>query len=112
MGVLMVKPRKISLGNVKIDAMATFKLTMKNTGNADMVITKIVSKKFKSVYFDAIQSKNITIAPGESRTVEVSIKTEKVGRYLDYIMINSNARNVTEKGYKVVVVASVSDSKD
>jgi len=30
--------------------------------------------------------------------------------YLDYILIHSNARNVTKKGYKVVVVASVSES--
>jgi len=83
---------------------------MKNTGDAPMVITGIVSKKFKTVYFDAVQSKEITIAPGESRTVDVSIKAEKEGRYLDYILVHSNARNVTKKGYKVVVVASVSGS--
>ncbi len=110
MGVLTVKPRKIAVGDIKINALTTFYLTMKNTGNAPMIVTRIVSKKFKTVYFDAILSREITIAPGESRTVEVTFKAEKAGRYLDYIMVHSNARNVTQKGYKVVIVASASDS--
>ncbi len=36
----------------------------------------------------------------------IEIVAKKPGRYLDYVMIYSNARNVTNKGYKVVVVAT------
>ncbi len=110
MGVLTVDPRKISVGNIKINVSTKFGVTMKNTGNAPMVVTRLVSKKFKTVYYDALKSKGIVLAPGESRTVEVSIKAEKLGRYLDYILIHSNARNGTKKGYKVVVVASVTET--
>lgn len=110
MGVLTVDPRKIGLGKIQAGVPLEFGITMENTGDAPMVVTRLVSKKFKTVYFDAARSGEIVIAPGERRTVDVRITAEKPGRYLDYILVHSNARNVTPKGYKVVVVASASES--
>jgi hypothetical protein len=106
MGVLEVKPRKVSAGDIKLETPAPLEITVKNTGDAAMAITKIVSKKHGTVYFDAGTKGKIIIRPGETRTIPIIIIAEKQGRYLDYVMIHSDARNVTNKGYKVVVVAT------
>ncbi len=106
MGVLEVKPRKVSAGEIKVGTPATFEIGVKNTGDADMVLTRVVSKKQGTVYFDAGTAGEMIIRPGETRTISIEIVAKKQGRYLVYVMIHSNARNVTKKGYKVVVVAT------
>jgi predicted component of type VI protein secretion system len=106
MGVLEVKPRKVSAGDIKLGTPAPLQINVENTGDADMAITKIVSKKHGTVYFDAVAKSKIILRPGEVRAIPIEIIVEKQGRYLDYVMVHSDARNVTTKGYKVVVVAS------
>jgi hypothetical protein len=71
-----------------------------------MEITKVVSKKRKTVFFDAAQSGRITIKPGDTHTIKASMVNDETGRMLDYIMIHSNARNVTAKGYKVILIGN------
>lgn len=106
MGVLEVTPRKVSAGEIKVGAPALLEIEIKNTGDADMVLTRVVSKKHGTVYFDASACGKMTIRTGETKTIPIEIIAKKQGRYLDYVMIHSNARNVTKKGYKVVVVAT------
>jgi hypothetical protein len=106
MGVLTVNPRKISMGEAAVGVPSRLTVPLENTGNADLVVTKLVSKKFKTLYFDAENSGPIIIAPGRTTSVDCDVVVEKTGRYIDYILVHTNARNVTEKGYKVVVVAT------
>lgn len=105
MGVLEAAPRKVVLGDVTLGTATDGEIVIKNTGDADMKITKVVSKKFKHVYFDG----EVTIAPEGSHSFPIQVSAEKTGRYLDFVMIHSNARNVTKKGYKVIVTAAVKE---
>lgn len=102
MGVLEVDPRKIELGEVKVGVPISGVIIVKNTGDATMELTKAVSKKYKTVYF----SGSASIPAGETFSIPLSVTAQEPGRYLDYIMIHSDARNVTKKGYKVVVTAT------
>ncbi|MBN1848478.1 MAG: DUF1573 domain-containing protein [Deltaproteobacteria bacterium] len=107
MGVLDVDPRKVSAGEIKINEPVKLLIMAKNTGDADLEITKVESKKSGMVFFDGATSGNMIIRPGEIREIPFEIVGKEAGRLLDYIMIYSNARNVTEQGYKVVVIATV-----
>lgn len=106
MGVLEVRPRKVSAGEIRVDRPAQLVIPMKNTGDADMIVTRVVSKKHGTVYFDATTGGDMSLRPGETREVPIQIVAAKPGRYLDYVMIHSNARNVTARGYKVVVLGT------
>ncbi len=107
MGVLEVKPRKIKLGSgLKTGTPIPVSFKIKNTGDADMKVTRIVLKKQKAVIFDRYENAAVIIKPGESRTIETNVSTDKPGRMLEYAMIHSDARNVTKKGYKVVLTAT------
>ena len=107
MGVLEVKPRKIALiGNLKTNSPFPFNIAITNTGDADMEVSKIVSKKRGTVFFDAAKRGKLIIKPGKTVHIETSIISEEKGRMIDYIMIHSNARNVTSKGYKVVLIGT------
>ena len=107
MGVLEVKPRKISLGGgFKTGSVIPVSFEIANTGDFDMEVTRIVLKKKKTILFDAAHSGVIIIKPGKKEKIETTITSDTSGRMLDYAMIHSDARNVTKKGYKVVVVAT------
>ena len=102
MGVLEVDPRKIALGEVKVGVAASGMITVKNTGDAPMKITKAVLKKAKTVCFEG----SVSIPAGKTHTISFSVTAPKTGRHIDYVLIHSDARNVTKKGYKVVVIAN------
>ena len=65
MGVLAVNPRKIDLGKIKVNFAIKFGITMENKGDAPMVVVRLVSKKFKTIYFDAARSGEIVDLPVE-----------------------------------------------
>lgn len=107
MGVLEVEPRKITLaGNLKTNVAVPFTITMTNSGDADMEITRIVSIKRKTVFFDSAQEGKLIIKPGKTAELNTSVVSDKKGQLLDYIMIHSNARNVTPNGYKVILIGT------
>ena len=105
MGVLEVKPRKVNVGDAKVGVATSASVTIKNVGDATMNIFKVASTKSKEVFYDSEKSEKIAIAPGETKAIPINVTPTKAGRYLDYVQIYSDARNVTEKGYKVVVAA-------
>lgn len=107
MGVLDVETRKITAGEIMINEPAILVIKVKNTGDADLEIMKAEQKKQGTVFFDGTKSGNMVIHPGETREIPFKIMGKEPGQYLDYIILYSNARNVTEQGYKVVVVATV-----
>ncbi|MFV0436438.1 MAG: DUF1573 domain-containing protein [Desulfopila sp.] len=106
MGVLEVNPRKVSVGDVKVGVDSPAVIAVKNVGDAPMHIVKVESSKSKTVFFDSANAEQISIAPGETREIPITVKPTKPGRYMDYVMIYSDARNVTEQGYKIVVAAT------
>lgn len=103
MGVLKVKNRKINLGTLESGEKAAFEVRVYNAGDGEMKITSIVSKKRKTVYFTG----NVQIKPKETKVFHLTASPEKTGRFIDHIMIHSDARNVTTKGYKVIAKGSV-----
>ncbi len=107
MGVVTVKPRKLEVGDLPLGKATAKQMVIENTGNAPLSITKVESKKFQTVYFDASQAGGpLQIKPGASAAIKLSLKPNKVGRYLDYVMIHGEARNLTDSGYKVVVLGN------
>ncbi len=105
MGVLEVQPRKVTVGDAKVGETTAAVIPVKNTGDATMHILKVESSKTNTVFFDSEKSEKIAIDPGQTKDVSITVTPAKAGRYMDYVMIYSDARNVTEKGYKVVVSA-------
>ncbi len=107
MGVLEVQPRKIALGDsLKAGSPLPFTISITNTGDAEMKITKIVSKKRKTLFFDSDRTGELIIKPGNTANIDTEVIYDSKGRMLDYIMIHSNARNVTSKGYKVILTGT------
>lgn len=105
MGVVEVKPRKLIVGDMPLGRVTTKDLKIVNSGDAAMSLTKVVSKKFKTVYFDAEKAgAPLEVKAGGEAVIKMELKPKKAGRYLDFVMIHGEARNITKKGYKVVVV--------
>lgn len=105
MGVLEVEPRKITIeGEHAAGAQVPVAIAITNTGDAAMEIHDIIQKKQKVTLYDAKASGKIVIKAGETKTMTVHVTKPKPGKLLDYVMIHSNARNVYESGYKVVLV--------
>lgn len=107
MGVLEVDPRKVEAGDMAVGKPTALTIRLRNTGDAAMKIEKVAAQKSGSVFFDAAKSGGaITLNPGEEKTVAVSVTASTSGNFVEYLMVFSDARNVTDKGYKVVVVGT------
>ncbi len=110
MGELEVAPRKIVVKELIKGQETLVPVHVKNVGNDILTLTNIVSKKHKTVLYDAAVKGTIVLAPGESRIVNIPVTPAKAGRFLDFFMIHStDGRNVYEKGYKAVVVGQVAE---
>lgn len=102
MGVMEVEPRKVMVGTLASGA-NTVPLTVTNAGDAPMKVTAVKSQKFGATYWEG----ELTVAAGQSATVELAITPTKTGRFLDMVMVHSDARNDIGKGYKVVLLGEV-----
>lgn len=100
MGVMEMDPRKVELGTLAAGRDNTVKLFVANTGDAPMKVSGVESQKFHKVYW---QGEEI-VAPGQTATLELTISPEKAGRFLDIVMVHSDARNDIGKGYKAVLL--------
>ena len=67
-------------------------------------LQKVFLQKASSVFFDEAKTGLMTIKPGETKSVSINVTANSPGNFIDYVMIQSDARNVTDAGYKVVVV--------
>jgi len=106
MGVLEVEPRKVELGNLKIGTTTTYNLPIKNAGDADMKVSKVFLKKQDKDLLVENNLGELTIKPGETVYVACPVTSGEEGSYLEYVFIYSDARNVTEKGFKIVLIAT------
>lgn len=107
MGVLEMKPRKTVFKDLKLGADNRVKLVMANTGDAPLTITKIASRKTRKVYFDGDAAGHITIPANAEKEIGITISGTDPGRFLDIIMIYSDARNDIGKGYKGVITGNL-----
>lgn len=100
MGVIAMEPRKTSVGELTANSGNKVQIVLKNKGDASFTITRIYSSKFKTEYFNADDSEGITIPTGKKHTIDLVVTPQKPGRFLDTILIYSDARNDIGKGYK------------
>lgn len=107
MGVLKVDNRKILIEYAIALDTRTIEIPIRNTGDADLVITKVISKKRGTLYYDQKKDGPFIIKADKTRALSLSITLPEKGRYMDSVMIHSDARNVTAKGYKLILKADV-----
>ena len=107
MGVLEMAPRKTDLGELAVGKDNQVSIVIKNTGDAELRVSRIISRKFDSVYFEANQADAIVIPAGREQKVDLMVKPVKPGHFMDIIMIYSDARNDIGNGYKGVLTGKV-----
>lgn len=100
MGEMEVTPRKTTLSGLIAGRECPAKVVLKNAGNALMTMSRIESRKFRTVYWEG----RLTIPAGESAQVDFKVTPKKQGRFMDIILIHSDARNDIGKGYKAVLI--------
>ncbi len=104
MGVLEVSPRKLEAGSMSLDKPVELEIDIRNSGDAPLSVLKVLSQKSGKQYFPEGADGKMIINPGQGAKVKISLLATQKGRFMDFIMIHADARNVTDMGYKVVVV--------
>lgn len=99
MGVIRMEPRKTDVGELALDRDNEVQVVIENDGDAAFTISRIVSQKSDEEYFRAEEGGGIEVAPGKNAIIKLSVKPEEPGRYLERILIYSDARNDIGKGY-------------
>jgi len=107
MGIIEMVPRKTPVGILTANRENETTIVIKNTGDAPLIISRIISSKFKTVYFNAASEDEITITAGCQRVVKLIVKPTELGRFLDSILIHSDARNDIGKGYRGLLSGEV-----
>jgi hypothetical protein len=100
MGVIVMEPRKTVVGELLANKENTVQVIIKNTGDAPLKVSRIYSSKFKKEYFNSENSGEIEIGAGKNHKIDLAVSPPAPGRFLDVIMIYSDARNDIGKGYK------------
>lgn len=103
MGKMEVTPRKTVVKGLQKGVENNVGITVKNVGDAPMIVTKIVSKKKKATYWKGKRH----IKAGSSAVITIPVTPQKSGRFMDIIMLYSDARNDIGKGYKAVLTGTV-----
>jgi hypothetical protein len=104
MGVLDVAPRKVEAGDMVVGKPVSLTISIRNTGDAALHVDKVMAQKSGAVFFDADKDSALTLNPGEEKSIPVLVTAFTPGNFVEYALIFSDARNVTDKGYKVVIV--------
>ncbi len=100
MGIIGLNPRKTDVGELKVNDRNKIQIVIENEGDAPLTVSKIYSNKYKVEYFSAADSKEIKIEAGRKYTMDLYVTPTEAGRFLDTILIYSDARNDIGKGYK------------
>ena len=90
-----MEPRKTIVGDLEAGKENEVRIKLANDGDASLTISRIVSRKTETEYY----SGKIEIAPGQTQTVKLQVLPDEPGRYLERIVIYSDARNDIGKGY-------------
>lgn len=103
MGVIRMAPRKANVGLLAVNKENGVQVVIENTGDAKLSIYRIVSTSSGTVYFDGQKMGEIVLSAGEKRSVKLILNPSEPGRFLDTILIYSDARNDIGKGYKALL---------
>jgi hypothetical protein len=103
MGVLKMEPRKVDVGLLAVNKENEVQVVIENTGDAKLSVSRIVSASKDTVYFDGQKTGEMVLSAGEKRVVKLILKPSEPGRFLDTILIYSDARNDIGKGYKALL---------
>jgi len=101
---IAVVPRRVVLAGAERSAGKKQAFSVTNEGSLPLVITDIQSKDGKTVYYDGSKAGNMTIEPGQAKTIELQLpgnSGEKEEREL--ILIHSNAKNAGEAGLFIMI---------
>jgi hypothetical protein len=101
---IVVTPRRVMLEGNELSAGKKQAFIMANEGSLPLVITGMHSKDGKTIYYDGTKDGNITIAPGQSKTIELQLKgksEETADR--EMIIIDSNAANAGKTGLFLMI---------
>jgi hypothetical protein len=101
---IVATPRRVVLEGSELTAGKKQAFAVTNEGSLPLVITGIHSKDGKTVYYDGAKDGNITIAPGQTKNVELQLKgksDDTVDREL--ILIDSNASNAGSTGLFLMI---------
>ncbi len=107
MGVIEMEPRKTQVGDLALNSENSARIVLKNTGDASLTVTRIYSQKFDVEYYNAKKSGSIKIPAGGEYRAELVLTPESPGRFLDTILIFSDARNDIGNGYKGLLSGTV-----
>lgn len=107
MGVLRMEPRKTDAGELHANKENEVQIVLGNDGDASLTISRIVSQKSDIEYFAAEEAGGIEIPAGKKITVKLRISPAEPGRYLERIVIFSDARNDIGKGYSGLLSGTV-----
>ncbi|BDQ37031.1 hypothetical protein SYK_13910 [Pseudodesulfovibrio nedwellii] len=100
MGVMVVTPRKTTVEGLVNGKATPTKIMIKNSGDASMTVTAVKSRKFKTTYWQGA----LKLEAGQTAPIEFLVTPNKLGRFMDIIMVYSDARNDIGKGYKAVLI--------
>ena len=101
---ISVAPRRVVLEGSEISDGKKQAFTVTNEGSLALVITGIHSKDGKTAYYDAAKDGNITIEPGQSKTVELQLKGKSEATAdREMIIIDSNAVNAGKTGLFLMI---------
>jgi hypothetical protein len=99
-----VAPRRVILSGAERSSGKKQAFAVTNEGSLPLVITQIVSKDGKTVYFDGAKEGNLTIEPAQTKTIDLQLpgnSGEKEER--EFILIHSNAKNAGKSGLFLLI---------
>lgn len=101
--LMTVEPRKINIGSLQKDAQKDIIFKVSNEGNRPLEITNIYSVTGKSLVFPKKEIKTL-IPPEAFLNYEITFKNNTTGPFVEVLLIDSNARNVLNGQYAVMVI--------
>ena len=90
--VLSLSPSStLSFGSVNVGSRKDMVVTVKNTGNADLVVYSATLASRVGFLVGSSEWQNKTLAPGESDTINVGFRPSETGSKSDVLTVESNA---------------------
>ena len=94
-GVLSVSPTSVSFGQVSVGSNSVIKITLKNTGTADLVVNDAVMESRTDFLVGAGTWRDKTLAPGESGEMNIKFQPKSTGKKTDVVTITTSVGSKT-----------------
>ena len=93
--VLTISSSKIEFGEVLVKNTKSSTITLKNIGDADIIIANIQLENFSDVYF--LRADISRLAPQKEESISITFKPKNVTEYNTKIIIQSNSQKATKE---------------